>query len=257
MYGAYGRRDLGAFLAHCAPDVSISSSLGSYPPGRGGVRAWWNDIAEAFDTSEPRPALIVELGDLIVAVAETTWRGRSSEVEFPAARAHVSRWRDGRVVWWGFYPTLDGALEAAELTGGRAEGWQLVRAALELAEAFNERDTERLVGAVHEDVEVRGRIVAAAEEGVWRGPEGVRDWLRETYATFEEFRAEVEEMRVLGDRVVTVTHVRARESAGGAELDTPAVYVTTFRDGLVVRHESYADLVEAAAVAEIERDQAG
>ena len=62
---------------------------------------------------------------------------------------------------------------------------------------------------------------------------------------------DVYEMRWLGDRCLTFAHLTARGSRSGIELDSPRIYLTTMRDGLIIRQESFVDEGAALAAAQV------
>ena len=122
MYDAFAGRDLDAFLEHCSPDVRIDSDIGSYPAGHDGIRDWWRDLTEAFAIGSPRVELMADLGDVVLSFLTGLWRGHTSGVEFEAERIHLTRWRDGMAVWWGFYMSPEEAAAAAGLSEDESAG---------------------------------------------------------------------------------------------------------------------------------------
>ena len=78
-----------------------------------------------------------------------------------------------------------------------------------------------------------------AEPAVGHGLHGLRagwlDWL----APWASYRAEVEEMIDLGDRVVSVICDYGRREQGAREVALKTAAVWTVRDGLIVRIEFY------------------
>lgn len=251
MHDAFGRRDLDGFLAHCSDDVRIHSDIGVYPPGHAGVRRWWADVIEAFAVGTPRFGLIVELGDVVLALVEASWRGRASGVEFTAGRVQVSRWRGGRVGWWGFYPAVEDAVEAAGLDTARSQAWSHVQVCLSALDAINQGDVERALAAYHPEAEVRPALLAAVEGvDVVSGRDGVRGYLENAWATFAEFEARPHEIRWdTADTGVCLARTIARGGASGIEIDRETAFVATMRDELIYRQETFFDAAEALEAA--------
>jgi ketosteroid isomerase-like protein len=77
---------------------------------------------------------------------------------------------------------------------------------------------------------------------VYRGHEGLRDYLRAVNEAFEDYRPEVEDFLEVGDRVVTlaIEHGRGRDSGADVQSGRTA-HVWTMRDGKAVRLDLYID----------------
>lgn len=251
MHDAFGRRDLDGFLAHCADDVRIHSDIGAYPPGHAGVRRWWADVIETFAVGTPRFGLIVELGDVVIALVEASWRGRTSGVEFTAGRVQVSRWRGGRVEWWGFYPAVDDAIEAAGFDATQTEAWSNVQTCLRVMDAVNRRDLEEGLAAYHPKIELRPGLLAAIE-GVelLSGREGIRPFFENVWATFDEFEIWPYEARWSApDSGVVLARINGRGPRSGVDVDSDIVWVVTMRDELIYRQRTYLDEAEGLEAA--------
>jgi ketosteroid isomerase-like protein len=81
--------------------------------------------------------------------------------------------------------------------------------------------------------------------GVYRGPEGVRDFWRKWLAAWETLLFEYELVEA-GDRVVALIDQRMRGRSSGIEVAIGKyAHVYTFRDGLIVHWKLYADQSEA------------
>jgi ketosteroid isomerase-like protein len=84
----------------------------------------------------------------------------------------------------------------------------------------------------------------------YRGHEGLKRWLANVDATFEEFDATVDEIRDKDDVVVALGSLRSRFRSG-VRLDGEIGWVFRFRDGLVVwgrAYQSHAEALEAAGI---------
>lgn len=113
-------------------------------------------------------------------------------------------------------------------------------------EAFNEGDTERVLGLMDPDVELV--TVRAVLEGIsYRGHEGFRQFVADMVDDWEDYHPSSERFRDLGDgRVLVVGHFHARGRASGMEVETPGAWVSEVREGKIVHVHFYAD--EAAAL---------
>lgn len=88
--------------------------------------------------------------------------------------------------------------------------------------------------------------------GTFEGRVAIRRVLEEWIAPYEEYEAEFEECRDLGNGVVfAVVHQAARPAGSTRSVqDRPAAFVSEWVDGIVVRGAVYYDIDEARAAAE-------
>jgi ketosteroid isomerase-like protein len=130
------------------------------------------------------------------------------------------------------------------------ENVELVRRGLE---AFNRRDVEAMLDALHPDVELLP-LRAVLEGEAYRGHEGFRRWWAGMNEDWESFRAEAAEVRPLGRaRVLVVARVRAKARASGIDVDAPGAWLCELRDGRVSSIHYYTEpqqALEAAGVSE-------
>jgi ketosteroid isomerase-like protein len=87
---------------------------------------------------------------------------------------------------------------------------------------------------------------------VYRGHEGVRQFVERFNATWEELISDAYRYEDLGDRVLSLTHLRGR-GRDGIEVVLEMGHVWTFRDGLITRMDAFADphkALEAAGLRE-------
>ena len=122
-------------------------------------------------------------------------------------------------------------------------------------DAINRQDAEALLEELDPEVEWHGAILMAigGQETVYRGHEGVREWLRDLYETLSEFQAEYLDIRDLGDRTVAIGQVRGRGRGSGAEIESPHATVVEFKNGKGFRIRTYLDpkdAFEAAGISE-------
>jgi uncharacterized protein len=110
-----------------------------------------------------------------------------------------------------------------------------------LIDAWNRRDLQAALAAMHPQCEVRG--VEARE--TLRGHEGVAAGFREWFEAFDEFTIEPENFIADGDRVLVPMRQRARGKGSGLEIEQRFYQLFTMRDGLVVRFEEYSEEADA------------
>jgi ketosteroid isomerase-like protein len=117
-------------------------------------------------------------------------------------------------------------------------------------DAFNRHDAEAGRGVLAADVEWEIAI-GAPDDGLYRGPDGVRQWFRAWTADFDEIRYEVNELTDAGDDVfaAVVAVARGRKSRLETRREFFAVY--TLRDRLIVRAQVFSDRLSALAAASL------
>ena len=117
-------------------------------------------------------------------------------------------------------------------------------------EDFNRRGVDALVDFCDSEVEyVEDPKFPQAK--VYRGRDAVVRQAREFYASFSEYRIEIEDLFGADDKVVAVCHEIGRGTASGAPVDRRVGWIFTIRAGKLLRMEIYlhpADALEAAGV---------
>jgi ketosteroid isomerase-like protein len=128
---------------------------------------------------------------------------------------------------------------------------QNVEAFQRAAEAINGRDIDGLLAEVHPEVEWHPVMIAslAGSATVYRGHEGVRDWIRDVDESFDRTHSVFPEVRDLGDRLVAIGTLRAQGKGSGVEVESPIAYVADFKDGKAVLVRTYLDLEQALEAA--------
>jgi ketosteroid isomerase-like protein len=124
---------------------------------------------------------------------------------------------------------------------------ELARAALE---AWNSRDLDWMRSNGTADFEFVPAVAATVEGGSVKGQEAMVDFLEEMDESWETFRIEPEEVRRVGEVVLTRGRVIAKGRGSGLELDQPIASVIHFSDEKIARMQSYLDPEEALAAAE-------
>jgi ketosteroid isomerase-like protein len=128
------------------------------------------------------------------------------------------------------------------------ENVEVVRRSLE---AYASGDVDEMLASVDPEGELHSAIVGGAEGKVYRGHDGFRRWLADSFESFEALRTELTEYRDLSDRVIAFGHIHARGRESGLELDSSTGWVFTVRGGKVVKAEGFlnrADALEAAGL---------
>jgi ketosteroid isomerase-like protein len=119
---------------------------------------------------------------------------------------------------------------------------QLVR---DWFEATARQDIERLLEIASPHIEYVP-IMAVLEGRVYRGHEGIREWMEELFEHWETFEPIGEEFHERGGTVIALGHWRACGKASGAELDgQAATWIVEFRDGRMTRLQTYTSRAEA------------
>jgi ketosteroid isomerase-like protein len=89
---------------------------------------------------------------------------------------------------------------------------------------------------------------------VYRGHDGLVEYLRSVYEAFEDYRPEVESFLDAGDKVVTLAVERGRGRGSGVEVEsTRTAHVWTMRDGRAIRLDLYQDRSRALKAVGLER----
>jgi ketosteroid isomerase-like protein len=121
-----------------------------------------------------------------------------------------------------------------------AENVELIRALTSTAGA----DLSGWLEFMAPEIELHLSGVFPDLEPVYRGHDGVRQFVAGFNATWDELIADSYRYEDLGDRVLTLTHLRGR-SRGGIEVVLEMGHIWTLRDRLVVRMDAFADPNEA------------
>jgi ketosteroid isomerase-like protein len=114
-------------------------------------------------------------------------------------------------------------------------------------EAWNEGDVERMIEMCAADVELNPVVAGTVSGGVYRGHDGLRQFVRDYEEAFESFEFELDESdwHDFGDRVAWLGRLRAKGRDSGVELDQPFGIAVAVHDGKAVRFRSFLDTEEA------------
>ncbi len=113
--------------------------------------------------------------------------------------------------------------------------------------AFNRRDMTAMLDVMDPDVEWVP-ILAVLEGRPYRGHDGFKRWVEALDPDWERFEVDYEELRDLGERVLVFGHWRGRGRASGVEFENqPATWLYEFKDGKIVRLQTFTDRADALA----------
>jgi ketosteroid isomerase-like protein len=115
-------------------------------------------------------------------------------------------------------------------------------------DAWNRGDLDEWLAGFAADGELHttGRF---ADRGVYRGRAGLERYWAEIREDIEELSLSVSDMRAIGDRVFFAATGRGLGKLSKVPIEQPIWFVTTLRDGLAVRVETYVDHTEALEAA--------
>ena len=108
-------------------------------------------------------------------------------------------------------------------------------------EAWTRRDLDVLLSLTHSESEARPILGANIGTGVYRGHEGLRDWMHDLHGEWEAFETRVTDREDRGDRTLCTIQVRARGRASGAAIEGAMYHVLEFRAGLIWRLDAFLD----------------
>ena len=110
-------------------------------------------------------------------------------------------------------------------------------------------DIDAMLEVSTADLEFVPAIAASVEGGSVHGRDEVRRFFADLGDTWETFQIDVDELREVGDQVLSLGHLTARGRASELELDQPFYTVLWFREGKVARMQSFLDLEAAESAA--------
>ena len=125
------------------------------------------------------------------------------------------------------------------------ENVELVRDAIE---AFNRGNLEWLLERIDDDFVFDWTRSMSPLSGIYRGPDGVAEFIREQWNTFEEFAIEPLDYIDRGRHVVVPNTLRAR-GRDGIQVSVTNAHVYTVESNRPVGVVMYQQLAEALAAA--------
>ncbi len=115
------------------------------------------------------------------------------------------------------------------------------------------RDTEAGLVYTASEVVLRSAIIGGAEGNIYRGHDGIREWMAETDGAFRDLQFEFGEFRDLGDTVLIIGRMQARGRESGVEVDSEMAWLFTFRGDKIANVRGYLnpqDALEAVGLSE-------
>lgn len=102
----------------------------------------------------------------------------------------------------------------------------------------------------HPEIEVRPALVGGLEGRVYRGHDGLREFVDDVDAIWTAFRIELQELRDAGDAVIALGHTWGG-GRDGITVDAPGGWLLGMSDGMIRRFRSFntwEETLEAAGV---------
>jgi ketosteroid isomerase-like protein len=118
-------------------------------------------------------------------------------------------------------------------------------------DAFHRRDLDAFIALCDPKVEFTSYWLQVDGGGPYRGHDGVRDWWERLWDVYPDFRAEVEDVRDLGDRTISRVRFHGHGVASDVPMSRTMWQVAEFRDGQVLGWRfvtSEAKALEAAGL---------
>jgi ketosteroid isomerase-like protein len=120
-YEAWSRRDVEALLEAVHPDAEARPILGanigaSVYRGHDGLRQWFKDLHQEWETFETRVTAIDERGERALCTIDVHARGRASGVVIEGELYRLIELRDGLILRLEAFRDRDAAMKAFEAT---------------------------------------------------------------------------------------------------------------------------------------------
>jgi ketosteroid isomerase-like protein len=120
-YEAWSRRDVDALIEVVHPDAEARPILGanigaSVYRGREGLREWFRDLHQEWETFQTRVTKIDERGDRAVLTIDIHARGRASGVVIDGDLYHLVELRDGMILRLEAFQDKEAAMRALDAT---------------------------------------------------------------------------------------------------------------------------------------------
>ena len=112
-------------------------------------------------------------------------------------------------------------------------------------DAFNRRDLDAFLALMDPGVEFTPYERALEGLGPYRGHEGVRIWWGESFAVLPDLRAEIYEVRDLGDMTLVRGRLRGQGASSGASFEREMCLALEWRDKRGVWWHAFGSEAEA------------
>ena len=114
-----GRID--SLVAICDQDFELDMSDRVFNPavyrGHDGIRKFYAEVLEVWQSYTWEPEQLLEHGDLVLVLVRTAGRGRGSGLDVDRETAMIWRVRGDKALWLRFYRDREQAVAAAERDG--------------------------------------------------------------------------------------------------------------------------------------------
>src|SRR3954451_7177417 len=192
LWTAFERGGIEAVLQIADPDVQWEpyGGGGVVYAGHDGLRAYMEEHRARGEHADARLYSAFAKGDFVVARGEVRIRGAHGIVTMQPGWLY--EFRDGRLLRFRGFPTQEAALREAGLMPQDAAS--VVR---ELMDTFNKRQPDRMADLVTDDCEWH----SLAGKQLYIGPDGVRDYVYENYASAANVSVVEYTLRELGDLI--------------------------------------------------------
>jgi ketosteroid isomerase-like protein len=120
----------------------------------------------------------------------------------------------------------------------------------QLRDAYNDRDPDAWIAVWNPDAEWHP-FLTAREEGDpgYHGPNGMRAWFEDIDEMFEESRVELDRYRQIGDRLLVLGRMRARQRGSGESVESEVGWVIEPRGERFQRGWAYTSHEDAESAA--------
>ena len=120
-----------------------------------------------------------------------------------------------------------------------------VELAGQVMDALGRRDLSRVIALTDPGVEWHSFFAELGDEGVYRGHDGTRQYMRDLNDAWEIVRADIDDRLGVGDVAVLIGRIHYRGKSSGIETETPAGWMLKFRDGRVICFRAFRDPEQA------------
>lgn len=117
----------------------------------------------------------------------------------------------------------------------------------QLVDAVARQDVERLLELTDPDVEWQSVFAQLREGGLYRGHDGIRQYMADLADTAEALQSVIEGFLSVGATIVAVGRLTYRGKGSGVETETAVGYFLRVRDGRALQLRVFRDPEEALA----------
>jgi ketosteroid isomerase-like protein len=205
--------------------------------GHDAIRELMKGWTDSFDDYSVVADEIRDYGEKVVVLGEMAGhiKGSSIPVRQPLG---IVAWdfRGDQIGRASFFPSWEEALEAVQ----SRENVEVIRG---MYERWFQGDPS-LFEAFDPEIELHPDPSAdwVGVDDVYRGHAGIRSYMRQVYEALEDYRPEVEELRDVGDKVLTLAIEHGRGRGSGAVVEArQTAHVWTMRANRAIRGDLYLD----------------